>query len=35
MDLLRGALGSDSETCHGGNQVIDVKVEDGTDIQED
>jgi hypothetical protein len=35
MDSLKAELGSDSETCHDGNQVIDMKVEDVTDTQED
>jgi hypothetical protein len=34
MDLLNVGPGSDSETCHVGNQDISVKVEDVTDIQE-
>jgi hypothetical protein len=38
MDLLKVVPASYSETClsssHDGNQVIDVKVEDATDIQE-
>jgi hypothetical protein len=35
MDLLKVEPGSDSETCHDGNQVIDIKVEEVTDIQEE
>jgi hypothetical protein len=35
MDLLKVELGSYSETCHDGNQFIDVKVEEGTVAQEE
>jgi hypothetical protein len=35
MNLLKVEPGSDSETCHDGNQVIDVKVEEVMDIQEE
>jgi hypothetical protein len=34
MDSLKVEPGSDSETCHDGNQVIDIKVE-VTDVQEE
>jgi hypothetical protein len=33
MDSLKVECGSDSETCHDGNQVIDIKVEEITGIQ--
>jgi hypothetical protein len=35
MDLLNAVPGSDTEMCYDGNQVIDIKAEDVTDIQED
>jgi hypothetical protein len=35
MELLQVTPGSDSVTCHDGNQVISIKVEGVTDIQED
>jgi hypothetical protein len=35
MDLVKVVPGSDSETCHDGNQVIDIKAEDVTDIEVD
>jgi hypothetical protein len=35
MVLLKDVPGSDSETCHNGNQVIYIKAEDVTDIQEE
>jgi hypothetical protein len=35
MDLLKDVPGSDSETCHDGNQVIDIKSEDVADIEVD
>jgi hypothetical protein len=35
MDFMKVEPGSDSETCHDGNQVIDMKAEDVTDMQED
>jgi hypothetical protein len=35
MDLLKALPGSDTETCYDGNEVIDIKAEDVTDIQED
>jgi hypothetical protein len=34
MELLNVVPGSDSETCHDGNQDVSVKVEDVTDVQE-
>jgi hypothetical protein len=34
MELLNVIPGSDSETCHHGDQDVSVKVEDVTDIQE-
>jgi hypothetical protein len=34
MELLNFDPGSDSETCHDGNQDVSVKVEDVTDMQE-
>jgi hypothetical protein len=34
MELLSVVPGSDSETCHDGNQDVSVKVEDVTDMQE-
>jgi hypothetical protein len=34
MELLNVVPGSDSETCHDGNQDVSVKVEDVTDMQE-
>jgi hypothetical protein len=34
MDTLKDVPGSDNETCHE-NQVIDIKTEDVTDVQED
>jgi hypothetical protein len=35
MDSLKAEPGSDSESCCDENQVIDMKVEDVTDTQED
>jgi hypothetical protein len=35
MNLPKALPGSDTETCYDGNQVIDVKAEYVTDIQED
>jgi hypothetical protein len=35
MDLLKVEPGSDIETCHDGNQVIDIKAEIASDIQEE
>jgi hypothetical protein len=35
LDLLEVEPGSDSEMCHDGNHVIDIKAEVVTDIQED
>jgi hypothetical protein len=35
MDLQKVVPGSDSETCHDGNEVIDIKTENVTDVQED
>jgi hypothetical protein len=35
MDLLKLEPDSDSETCHDGSQVLDIKVEGVTDIQEE
>jgi hypothetical protein len=33
MNFLKVEPGSDSETCHVGNQVIDIKIEEVTDIK--
>jgi hypothetical protein len=35
VKLLEIVPYSHIQTCHGGNQVMDIKVEDVTDIQED
>jgi hypothetical protein len=35
MDSLKAVPGSDGETCHEGNQVVDIKAEDITDIEVD
>jgi hypothetical protein len=35
MDLAEAVPGSDGETCHGENQVVDIKAEDITDIEID
>jgi hypothetical protein len=35
MDSLKVEPGSDSEICHDGNQVIDIKIEEVTGIQEE
>jgi len=35
VDLLKAVPGSDTEMCYTGNEVIDIKAEDVTDIQED
>jgi hypothetical protein len=35
MDLLNAVPRSDTEMCYDGNQVINIKAEDVTDIQED
>jgi hypothetical protein len=35
MGFMKVEPGSDSDSCHDGNQVIDTKAEDVTDVQED
>jgi hypothetical protein len=35
IELVKVVPGSDSDTCHAGNQGVSVKEEDVTDIQED
>jgi hypothetical protein len=35
MNLLKVEPGSDSDTCHDGNQVTNIKVGEVTDVQED
>jgi hypothetical protein len=35
VDLQKVVPGSDSESCHDGSEVIDIKTENVTDVEED